>query len=336
MPECLFYEIYFDENDDWYLVVDTYLMEILGISSFQELSILSSAGFLDIRPDFLPNTTGSTILTESALTTPHTIYREADYLHVTWGGGNFWFMPLSWGNSPTAPVKGPFPGQSLTPVMVYETQYYDPTFWLVKNSEPYILGYAGNVQGIFQGYLYDQNMNPVPDAQIKYVSDYYTNPPYYFPPLITDQTGHFYDSFMWACNFHLSGIVINGVQYPFIQDISIEPDEVNTVDLYMIITGVEEHGKTRWVSISNYPDPFSFITTFRITNLTSNENKSLRLVVFNLLGQIVDEQEVVLSIDERNIAEFVWKNQDNIKSGIYTYQLLSEGKYKAAGKMIIE
>lgn len=336
MPESLIYEVYFDDNDNWYLAVDVYFMEILGIQTFQEITMYSSSGFFVFKDDFLPDfNTYNTVITEDALVYPHQLYRNQDHIQVYWSQAWFNFMNLTWGNSVTAPVKAPLPGQSLMVAMVYEDEYFNPEFWLVKRSAPGFLGYNGLITGEFEGFLYDQNEMPVANAQIKYVPDWMTNPPNYFPPLITNEEGYFYDNYLWARNYHLHGIVIDGVDYDFDKYISIEPDSINTFFFQMVLTGADSEIHTRSNHISNSPNPFSYQTTFVLQAANDCKLQSPVLKIVGLLGQAVSLQPVSFSSNENNIIKFTWENSENLPSGIYFYQLIDNGLSVATGKMSI-
>lgn len=336
MPESLISEVYFDDDDNWYLVVDVFLMEILGIQTFQELELYSSDGEFVFNEDFLPDfNTYETIITEEALVYPHQIFRNADYIQTVWPEGWFDFMFLDWGNSWGDPVKGPSPGQSLVPVVVYEDEFYNVEFWLVKCSSPWFLGNGGLVTGEFEGFLYDQNEMPVANAQIKYVPDWMTDPPYFFPPLITDQSGYFYDNSLYACNYHLHGVIIDGFDYDFDEYVSIEPDSVNSFVFNLVITGETEKKPAEVIKVSNFPNPFSDFTTFLIQIPDNYRFETPILKIMNTMGQKVSELQIIMIPGEDSQIKFGWKNPDNLPSGVYCYQLLMNGITASTGKMTI-
>lgn len=337
MPESLIYEIYFDDDDNWYLAVDVYFMEFLGIQTFQEIGLYSSSGAFVFKDDFLPDfNTYETIITEEALVYPHELYRNQDYIHTYWSQSWFLFMDLSWENSVTAPVNAPLPGQSLMVTMVYEDEYFNPEFWLVKRSAPGFLGYNGLKTGEFEGFLFDQNEMPVANAQIKYVPDWMTNPPNFFPPLITNEEGYFYDNYLWARNYHLHGIVIDGVNYDFDKYVSIEPDSVNTCFLQMVLTGINSEPPDTRPKISNYPNPFADATTFILHTSGNGNLQSPVMKIMGVMGQVVSNQSVTISGNENNFVKFTWKNTENLPSGIYSYLLIDKGLTVATGKMLIQ
>lgn len=337
MPESLISEVYFDDDDNWYLVVDVFFMEILGIQSFQEIDMYSSSGAFVFKDDFLPDfSTYQTIITEDALVYPHQMFRESDHISAWWPDGWFDFMYLEWGNSWGDPVKGPFYGQSLIPVMVYEDEFFNPEFWLVKCSSPWFLGNGGMVTGEFEGFLFDQNEMPVANAQIKYVPDWMTDPPYFFPPLITDQSGYFYDNSLYACNYHLHRVIIDGFEYDFDEYVSIEPDSVNTYFFQIVTTEVDDRNLINKTNIYNYPNPFSDFTTFFVQNLINYEIGTPELKITNLMGQVVSEHEVTIVNVDNSFARFCWKNQLCLPPGIYCYQLMIDEFSVATGKMTIQ
>lgn len=202
VPESLIVEVYF-EDDEWYAVVDCFLMEMFGINTFQEIEIYCSDGQFIFREDFLPDFNNyNTIITRDALQYPIELDPVNDYIHAYWVGG-FDFLELDWGSSPGNPVSGPYEGQALEVVFVYGDEYYNYTFWLVKANEPFYFPTQSVVRGIFNGYLLDNNNSPIPDAEIRYVSEYLMQSVYNFPPLITDETGYFCHDELLARNYHL-------------------------------------------------------------------------------------------------------------------------------------
>ncbi len=337
MPESLIYEIYFDDDDNWYLVVDVFFMEMLGIQTFQEIEIYSTTGAFVFKEDFLPDfTTYETIITQQALVYPHQMFRESDYVYAYWPEGWFEFMYLEWGNSLYDPVKGPYPGQSLIPVFVHEDEFYNPEYWLVKCSAPWFLGNGGLVTGEFEGFLFDQDEMPVANAEIKYVEEYLLNPNSYFPPLITNESGYFFHDEMLACNFHLYGVEIDGVDYDFNDFVSIEPDSTNTVFLQVVLTEVHsEHPDTR-PKISNFPNPFNDFTTFVLQFPGNCTLQYPVLKIVGLMGQVVSQQPVTITRNEYNIVKFTWTNTEKLPSGIYSCQLIDKGLSIATGKMLIQ
>jgi len=339
LPESLISEVYFDDNGNWYLVVDVMLMDILGIQTFQEIEMYSTDGAFVFLDEFLPDfSTYETVITEEALVYPHQVFRNADFIETVWPGGWFEIMFLEWGISPNDPVKGPNPGQSLIPVAVWEDEFYDVEFWLVKNADPLILGGGYDVTGEFDGFLFDQNLMPVANAEIKYVDEYLMNNPYfgYFPSIFTNQAGYFIHDEMLACNYHLYGVEIDGIDYDFDEYISIEPDSENTYVFQMVVTGINNASQIDKTNMYNFPNPFSDFTTFFIQNPVNSGIENPVFKVFNLMGKVVSEQQVTLENINNSIARFGWKNQHGLPPGIYCYQLMMDGFSAATGKMTIQ
>jgi hypothetical protein len=339
MPESLISEVYFDNENNWYLVVDVFLMEILGIQTFQEIEMYSTDGAFVFLDEFLPDfNTYETVITQDALVYPHQLYRETDYISVYWPQGWFDFMYLDWGNSWGDPVKGPSPGQSLVPVPVWEDEFYNVEFWLVKNAYPLILGGGYEITGEFDGFLLDQNLMPLANAELKYVDEYLMNNTYfgYFPPIVTNQAGYFIHEEMLACNYHLYGVEIDGIDYDFDEYVSIEPDSTNTYVFQMVVTGVNNPNLADKPSIYNFPNPFSDFTTFFLQNPVNSGTENLVLKVFDLMGQVVSVQPIILENINNSIARFGWKNQGGLPPGIYCYQLMMDGFTALTGKMTIQ
>lgn len=333
-PESLVSVVYF-EGDEWFIVIDNFVLEMFEVETFQEVEMMSGSGLFVFKEDFLPDFSNYyTIITQDALVYPHQLSRVADYI-TTYVYGGYPLMDLVWGTSPTAPVKGPFEGQSLVVVFVYEDNYYDPVFWLCKSSAPNFPGGNGTVYGTFNGYLFDQNNNPVVDAEIKYVPDELTNPPNYFPPLLTDQNGYFFKESLPARNYHLHRVVIDEVDYDFNEFISIEPDSVNTYHFNMVITQVPDLLRSGTVKITNSPNPFSDKTVFNI-NLDENQHfQNMNLIISDMAGRILSIIPLNGFVSNDQKMNFTWENNHQLPSGSYLISLSDSGKTLSTSKMTI-
>jgi predicted outer membrane repeat protein len=81
------------------------------------------------------------------------------------------------------------------------------------------------------------------------------------------------------------------------------------------------------LQISNYPNPFSVITTF---SYELTESSKVTLQIYNNLGQLVDE--LVNTTQPKGDQKVEW-NAKNLPAGIYFY-LIRAGKQEGNGKMI--
>jgi hypothetical protein len=335
-PQSLITEVYF-EGDEWFLVVENYVLEIFGIVDFQEIEFFSSDGVFIFKEDFLPDFGEEfTIITNDALIYPVQLHREMDHIYTFWIGGYNYFMPLEWGNNYSYRVFGPNPGQSLILRLVYENNYFNPEFWLCKSNDPYLLGGDGKTWGIFEGYLYDQNNNPVANAELRYVDDNYFDPPWWFYPVITNQNGYFYKDYMDACNYHIQGIVIDSTEYEFDEYISIEPDSVNTFNFSMVITQIAEIEKNAPAKISCFPNPFTDRTTFTINIDKDHENSNMQIIISEISGRTIS----IIPLNEFEFKnkqlKIPWANTNKLHSGLYLISLSVDGAIAATTKISIE
>jgi hypothetical protein len=335
MPEALIVEVYF-EDDEWYAVVDCFLMELLGIDTFQEIAIYCSDGPFIFKEDFLPDfTTYTTIITNDALEYPRELNPENDFIYVNWSGG-FNFMNLEWGSTPDAPVSGPGEGQALVVAFVWGDEYYNYTFWLVKANEPSYLPTQSVIKGVFSGYILDQNNAPIPNAEIRYVSEYLMQATYNFPPLITDETGYFCNDNLFARNYHLYKIVIDGADYEFDEYVAIEPDEINSYTYTMDFTRVTENPDPSFARLINYPNPFSTQTVFTAELPAGLANCDLTLKISDVLGKVVS----IVIIDSKTIGDnkltLNWENDIPLKPGNYFVSVTADGAILATQKISIQ
>jgi hypothetical protein len=334
-PEALITEVYF-EGDEWYAVVDCFLMEMLGINTFQEVGIYCSEGHFNFKADFLPDFNSyTTVITKDALINPLELDPINDYIHVFWEG---WFdiMWLEWGDSPSDDVSGPGEEQALTVAYVWGDENWNYTFWLVKATEPCSISWDCTYKGMFDGYIVDQNEQAIPNAEIRYVSPYLMQATYTFPALITNDTGYFCHDHLFARNYHIYEIVVDDVVYEYDQYISVEPGQTNTYTFNMDFTLLPENPDPSMAFIANYPNPFSNQTTFNISLPAGLNRGNMELKILDVLGRLVAN----LDIDSNSIGEgnnnLLWKNDLPLGRGNYIALLTSNGGVLATNKITIK
>ena len=311
-------------------------MEMLGITTFQEIEIYCNDGPFIFKEDFLPDfTTYTTIITNDALEYPRELNPVNDYIEIYWDGG-FDFVNLGWGSWPSAPVCGPVEGQALVAVLVYVDENSNLTYWLVKANEPSYLPSQSVIKGIFSGYLLDQNNAPIPDAEIRYVSDYLMQASYIFPPLITDETGYFCNDNMLACNYHLYKIVIDDVDYEFDEYVSIEPDEINSYMFNLNFTRVPENPDPSFARLINYPNPFSTQTIFMVDLPAGSIKGDLILKISDIVGRVVSVVFIDSNMIEDNQLSLTWENDIPLGAGNYIVLLTADGATLVTQKICIQ
>ncbi len=334
-PESLIVEVYF-EDGEWYAVVDCFLMEMLGINTFQEIEIYCNDGLFVFKEDFLPDfNTYNTVITKDALEYPIELNPINDFIEIYWSGG-FGFLNLEWGSYTTAPVSGPNEGQALMVEFVYGDENYNYTFWLVKANEPYYLPTQTIVRGIFNGYILDNNNSPIPNAEIRYVNEYLMQSLYNFPPLVTDETGYFCHDNLLARNYHIYKIVIDESDYEFDEYVSIEPDSTNSYTFNLDFTMIPENPDPSFARLINYPNPFSTQTTFTIDLPAGLAKGDLTLNILDFVGRAVSVVFIGSNAIDDNQLSFTWKNDLPLGTGNYIGLLKADGAILATQKISIK
>lgn len=334
-PEALITEVYWQDGE-WYAVVDCFLMDMLGIETFQEVDIYCNDGYFYFKDDFLPDFNSyHTIITNDALITPLELDPVSDYIEINWDG---WFeiMDLSWGDSPYSAVSGPGEGQSLVVDFVWGDENWNYTFWLVKANEPCDLSWNCITKGVFDGYLLDNNDVPIPNAEIRYVSEYLMQAYYIFPQLITDETGYFCHDDLFARNYHLYKVVIDGVDYDFDEYVSIEPAAENNFTFSLDITMVPENPNQSFAQLVNFPNPFSTQTNFIIDVPDGLSGNGMSLHILDVLGREVNDVNIDLNSTEEGRVSLIWENDLSLGAGNYIALLISNGAVLASNKITIK
>lgn len=336
MPESLFAEVYF-ENNEWYLAIDNMLLMSYGIENFEYVQIFCNDGQLFIEPSLLPNFSQSfTILTNDNLLSPVEINRLGDCITSSWLDSdyeNFEFTTLVWNDILPSPVCGPLEGQSLKIIMIpVEDMMYE--WWLVKNNNP-LGGYQ--TYGAFSGYVYDLNNIPVPNARIDYIEPYYIQIPYNcFDTLITDNNGYFEIDDLPARNYHITNIFKNYQSYSVNEYISIEPNSVNfkefTIDY---IVGYQDSETNKEFEISIFPNPVFDKTNFIITSKNNQSLNNAYIKISDLSGKVLSLLAVGNIPDLFGRIKVEWSNSVGLSTGHYIYSLHLEHEIMATGKMTI-
>ena len=187
-----------------------------------------------------------------------------------------------------------------------------------------------NYKGIFCGYVYDSQLNPVQNVEIDYQPRDFNTPSIY-----TNENGYF-EKEMYAMNFccdiHLFALASMD------STISIEPDSVNYYEFvfenYVLSDDHEISLPAFFYNLSNHPNPFNPSTeiSFSVTqNAVSGSDGSsfVTVKIYNSKGQKIDE----LSVPDGQFS-ITWE-ADNFPSGVYLYKLIVGGKEAACNKMLL-
>ena len=334
-PVGIIVEVYF-EGDDWFLVADNYCMEMYGIESFQEIEIWCSGGHFNFDPDFLPDfNSGLTIITRDALLNTVNINQIDDHISVYFDQG-YTLADLEWGPSEQDGVSGPLPGQTLMISLFTYNQYFNYEWFTVKGNAPNCYYGGCSYKGIFEGHVRDENGNPVANAEIVYLPNYFYYGGYYFSHILTDPNGYFYYDYMPAKNFHIHKIIIDEVEYDVDEFIQVEPNETTSMDFEIVITGMDDNLAHKEATISNSPNPFSGQTTFLVKLPAKNGKEHPVLYITDMLGQIVDIVEIRSSQIKNNTATISWTKEPSLPSGNYIVVLKDGNTKLCTHKITIE
>jgi hypothetical protein len=237
-------------------------------------------------------------------------------------------------------VLAPLPGQSLVPVSFCLDPVGIITSRYSKCNSP-TLGYinaGGGVIGTFSGYVYDSQMNPIPDVQIEHYPYSYTN-----PDIFTDENGYFEKEMygtIFDFNIHLGNIVsIDSL-------IQIEPDSLNFYEFvfenYVHSDDHEIELPVSFYNLSNHPNPFNPNTeiSFQISDFN---DQNLEIQIFNTKGQRINVIFPSLChpelVEGRGKISVEWNGKNHsgksCPSGVYFYKLISGDKELAANKMLL-
>jgi hypothetical protein len=334
-PEALITEVYWLDGE-WNAVVDCFLMDMLGIETFQDVDIYCNDGYFHFKEDFLPDfNTWHTVITNDALIYPLELNPVEEDIYIFYDG---WFdiMDLHWGDSPYDDVSGPGEGQSLVVDFVWGDENWNYTFWLVKANEPCDLSWDCVTRGVFNGFLLDNNNIPIPNAEIRYVSDYLMQAFYIFPQLITDETGYFCHDYLFARNYHLYKVVIDGTEYDFNEYVSIEPETTNTFTFNLDITMVPENPDPSFAHVANFPNPFSTQTTFVIDMPERMKGNDMSLKILDMLGRMANDVNIDVNTMNEGRISLIWKNNLLLGSGNYIALLTANGAVLATNKISIK
>ena len=122
--------------------------------------------------------------------------------------------------------------------------------------------------------------------------------------------------------FAISGISI--VSYCF-YDVNNPSDSVCVEYIYDATTGLSEAVSGKNLISKAYPNPASTTTSFYV-NLAKT-SKNARLKFFNMLGAEVKDVAVLQNTVKVNVSD--------LKSGIYFYTLVVDGKSTTTGKLMV-
>ncbi len=308
---AVFSELYFDDNDNWHLE----LYDFYGLSSGNldncYLTSTSDTAYFNDGINFCCLDT--LVVTNADMQTDFTIDKEGDFLRIF----EFPYDEMCWGNYSNH-INAPYSGQSLARVVIYGDDAY---FLLAKENQP-SLGYNpfdvqtfGHIEGIV---TYNSGI-PIYGADVSFSPVNYN--------VITDEMGYFCICDMYCMNYNLTVTVNDTVIID--TTVTIEPDGTTYIELSPGF-GIDSHQHQEILTVSNHPNPFYEQTEI---HYSLPHTSSGSITIFNSKGQKI--KEIPVSPTENSVS---WSGLDvknkYVPSGVYFYNLESEDKTLASGKML--
>ncbi|MEA3476124.1 MAG: FlgD immunoglobulin-like domain containing protein [Candidatus Cloacimonadota bacterium] len=326
-------EIYFEE-DEWTIELSDYYG---FFETLDNLYFATSSDTAQFKSGIFLYENIPIIVNQDSMLTFLSINKNGDFLQVGEEYDGEWFdvcLPVYFGDYPDSWVNAPYEGQSLARVIfeIYNPPWSDIYFYLVKDNIP-SLGYnpyQANTVGAFSGYVFDQQQNPISNAQIHYF--------YCCDDIYTNQNGYFENNYMYGINYNVTIYVDDIAMMDTL--ITIEPDSTTYCEFYIDIYSVDKEQLQRSkIILSNYPNPFiksttiSFSATSLLRQLADTPGQA-KINIYNIKGQLVKQ----LSIDNRQSSiEWDGKNESDVLQppGFYFYSLEIDGKKVKTNKMIM-
>ena len=306
-------EIYFDDNGNW--TIELYDYYHLGNQpNLDDCYIESTTNLAYFNNGITFNVDDTLLVTNDDMQTDLIINREGDFLSARWAI----FDEIRWGDYPYSHVNAPYPGQSLCRVAIGDD---DPYFLLAKENQPSLGNNPFHAQtfGSLNGIVTYDNGVPIGGAIVSF------NPVNF--SVITDEFGYFLICDMYGMNYNLT-VTVNDT---IIVDttVTIEPDGTTYVELSPDFD-IDPQPQHETISISNYPNPFYEETEI---HYSLPQYAAGTITIFNSKGQKI--REIPVSPNENSTS---WsgldKNNNKVPSGVYFYNLESEDKILASGKML--
>jgi len=310
---AVFSELYFDDNDNWYLELYDFYGFSPGNLDGCYLTSASSTAYFNNGIAF--GCYDTLVVTNADMQTDFTINRNGTDLYIY----GFFYDEMYWGDYIYSSVNAPYPGQSLARVVPY-----DDYFLVAKENQPSLGCNPFEVQtfGGIQGFTIDGDGYLIENVEVCISSPI-------FDRIYTDENGYFYIDGLYAMNYTLSAYKTG---YPSVQmDVTVEPDSISSVSFILVPQSADPNpqGNTLW--ISNYPNPFYNETQIQFS-LPQNYYAAF-ITIFNSKGQQI--KEIAVSPTENSV---LWSGLDEksktVPSGVYFCNLECGDTILASGKML--
>lgn len=336
-PPVLLTELYFDLNGKWQMEIALWG----NVSYMDSVRIVSGSEFFQFLPADMPNQQGIIILSSYDIAKSFSIDQNKDslvlfyrYAELGWNE----IMHLNIGMQPTTYNNG----YSIPPINNGQSVRFHSKasglggyFFYYKCNYPDlgVTNWDFECKGYLEGTICDAAHNPVAYHAVNIISYW---PKSFIYTTLTDSVGHYF------LTLHPSYHIIsfeqsNPAQMQFSTMIVLEPDDTVHFDVVMDSTffGIPELVENPWVTISNYPNPFTESTSFRINYKGSLHAGKGVVKIFDLQGEIVS----ILPISINSLGSGKYTLPFSAKSvplhtGSYYYTLELNGQKMATGKML--
>ncbi len=333
-------ELHFDNNGNWTIELQNTFDGLYGVTDLNNIRLTTSSGSYYFKQGINLQPYQLILVNNDSLTTPLLINRDGDFVNIEISLGVDWIpagFPLSFGINANENIGPISLNQS---VELYNYSYLEPgdSYMYVKSLTSSLGWYPStNLSsiGVFQGFVYDRNNNPITSSQIQFISSYPF--PDFHTISVNQQTGFFsLTSYSKRYQVHIQLI---GFPTPFIDScIVIEPGQTTNCTFHLdIVDGINDLDNSISSEISNYPNPVSDHTTFRFElPVVSAFSKGI-IKIFNSNGEIVK----ILPVNTSNLNDNKYAIPLNINndpvfvSGNYYYSLEIDGKKISSNKMTV-
>jgi hypothetical protein len=234
---------------------------------------------------------------------------EGDIISIIYD--DFWTVAdqeFRFGNIEYSKLVAPGPNQSIA-VVGYDYWGNIYSDWNVIEQPPTIGSnpFAVYARGNLEGFIYDQDMNPIPGITILEEE--------------TNEDGYFFVSDLFCRIDNYIHIKHNdNIIYTFTDTIFPYDTAFVEIQLDTLFVSIPEY--------HNYPNPFSSSTSFKV-QIPDNLNYNTAYVcIYNMSGRLVDRIEV-----PKGQSSVSWQNTEN-NPGIYLYKLVVDDTKYATQKMI--
>jgi len=327
---------FFYNQGNWQieLCIRSSIYEWLDIQSFDQLSLMSDAGQVQFQTYNQFSYDSVFVIDQSWFSSTPLINPIHDNLNIIFEVYTVWDGISYSPNPDTLLVSTPGANESVV------VHYFDDGYhaYTMKQSPPSIGSSVFEVtsrSGI-SGYVYDQFLNPVPGLTINYYPSLYA---WYAQPLhsiLTDSNGYFESDDIFPMGYYVELKMYN---YVLETDMMyFEPDTSYLKEYQINTTGIQESHEANEIQISANPNPFRDMTSFHISMPDEYNWSDLRITIYNLNGQVMDNIPISAAPWSSTNIKVDWfpsNTKHQTTPGLYIYTLMVDQKPTTSNKMII-